>query len=78
MSNQPLRRNDEKFVVLLPAGMRGRIADKARSNARSMNSEILHRLERSEELEMSLERAHRVIDQLLAESASANESGAET
>jgi hypothetical protein len=77
MSNQPQRRNEEKFVIRLPNGMRGRIADQARDNNRSMNSEVLHRLERTEELESSLERAHRVIDQLLAGSACANEPGAE-
>ncbi|WP_248915966.1 Arc family DNA-binding protein [Pseudomonas moorei] len=77
MSNQPQRQNEEKFVVRLPDGMRSRIADKARENTRSMNSEIVHRLERTAELESSLERAHRIIDQLLAGSTSANKSGAE-
>lgn len=78
MSNQPLRRNEEKFVIRLPAGMRSRIADVARTNARSMNSEILHRLEHIEELESALDRATRVIDQLLGDSQPKASSGAKT
>lgn len=37
----------EKFVVRLPSGMRQEIADVARRSRRSMNSEIIARLERS-------------------------------
>ncbi|HSG88584.1 MAG TPA: Arc family DNA-binding protein [Pseudomonadales bacterium] len=37
----------EKFVVRLPHGMRRRIADAARCYRRSMNSEIVARLEQS-------------------------------
>jgi Arc-like DNA binding domain. len=37
----------EKFVVRLPRGMRRRIADAARAYHRSMNSEIVARLEHS-------------------------------
>ncbi len=37
----------EKFVVRLPQGMRGRIAEVASRNHRSMNSEIVSRLEQS-------------------------------
>lgn len=37
----------DKFVVRLPGGMRERIADIARGNNRSMNSEIVYRLEES-------------------------------
>ena len=37
----------EKFVVRLPAGMRQAIAEVARRSRRSMNSEIIARLERS-------------------------------
>lgn len=66
MSNKPQRKEEEKFVVRLPAGMRERIAVKARANARSMNAEFVHRLERATELEVELERAHRVIDRLLS------------
>lgn len=40
-------RTADKFVVRLPEGMRERIAHVARVNHRSMNSEIIDRLERS-------------------------------
>lgn len=40
-------RTADKFVVRLPLGMRDRIADVARHNHRSMNSEIISRLEQS-------------------------------
>ncbi|HLA30641.1 Arc family DNA-binding protein [Pseudomonas sp.] len=40
-------RTADKFVVRLPDGMRERIADVARNHHRSMNSEIIARLEQS-------------------------------
>lgn len=40
-------RTADKFVVRLPAGMRDRIAEVSRNNHRSMNSEIVARLEQS-------------------------------
>ena len=40
-------RTADKFVVRLPEGMRERIANVARSHHRSMNSEIIARLEQS-------------------------------
>lgn len=40
-------RTAEKFVVRLPDGVRDRIAAIASENRRSMNSEIVHRLEDS-------------------------------
>lgn len=40
-------RTADKFVVRMPDGLRERIAEVARDNHRSMNSEILDRLERS-------------------------------
>lgn len=40
-------RTADKFVVRLPDGMRERIAEVARSHHRSMNSEIIARLERT-------------------------------
>ncbi len=78
MSNEPQRLREEKFVIRLPGGMRSRIAETARANIRSMNSEIVHRLERTAELESALERAHCVIDQLLSGSSPSSQSGAET
>lgn len=40
-------RTAEKFVVRLPDGMREQVAQVARKNHRSMNSEIIDRLEQS-------------------------------
>jgi predicted DNA-binding protein len=40
-------RDSEKFNLRLPDGMRERIADAAKENGRSMNSEIIARLEAS-------------------------------
>ena len=40
-------RTADNFVVRLPDGMRERIADVARNHHRSMNSEIIARLEQS-------------------------------
>ncbi len=56
-------RTADKFVVRLPDGMRERIAEVARTHHRSMNSEIIARLEQSliqegalgEELSMRLD-----------------------
>lgn len=78
MNNKPQRLREEKFVIRLPGGMRSRIAETARFNIRSMNSEIVHRLERTAELESALERAHRIIDQLLTGPSPVSQSGAET
>ena len=47
-------RTADKFVVRLPDGMRERIADVARNHHRSMNSEIIARLEQSLIQEASL------------------------
>ncbi len=52
MSNS---RTADKFVIRLPDGLRGRIFDVAASNRRSMNSEIIHRLERSIAVEVELD-----------------------
>lgn len=40
-------RSADKFVVRLPEGMRARIAEVARHSHRSMNSEIIARLEKT-------------------------------
>ncbi len=47
-------RTADKFVVRLPDGMRERIAEVARTHHRSMNSEIIARLEQSMIQESSL------------------------
>jgi plasmid stability protein len=48
-------RTADKFVVRLPDGMRDRIAEVARNHHRSMNSEIIARLEQSMLQEASLD-----------------------
>ena len=78
MSNQARRTPDEKFVIRMPSGMRQQIALKARTNSRSMNAEIVHRLDTTSELEAALERAHKVIDQLLSVGQDAEQPGAGT
>lgn len=50
MTTQPTTKSSreaDKFVVRLPDGMRDGIAAQAGTNGRSMNSEIINRLERS-------------------------------
>ncbi|MBK0415194.1 Arc family DNA-binding protein [Chromobacterium haemolyticum] len=37
-------RGQDKFIVRFPDGMRSRIAEAAKTNGRSMNAEIVHRL----------------------------------
>lgn len=69
MPKRLARKLEEKFVVRLPAGMRELIAAKASENVRSMNSEVVHRLETTAKLEADLDRALRTIDQLLAVNA---------
>lgn len=86
-------RTADKFVVRLPDGMRERVAEVARANHRSMNSEIIDRLEQSllnnrfepvqietvdtEELKSELNRAYRIIDRLLQNSTATQEDVAE-
>ena len=53
------RQEIEKFVVRLPHGMRSRIAEVSRQSHRSMNSEIIARLEES--LAATIE-AHRIAE----------------
>lgn len=66
-------RTADKFVVRLPEGMRDRIAEVARQHHRSMNSEIVARLEQSlaqesrveeKPLELSLEGAELSMSEL--------------
>ncbi|WP_430446195.1 MAG: Arc family DNA-binding protein [Pseudomonas piscis] len=72
--DQTTSRTADKFVVRLPDGMRDRIAQVARDNTRSMNSEIINRLEQSllvgqvdtaNPHKADLERAYKIIDRLL-------------
>lgn len=43
----PVSRDSDKFMLRFPDGMRERIAREASINSRSMNAEIIHRLENS-------------------------------
>lgn len=58
-------RVQDKFVIRLPDGLRPEIAAVASRNQRSMNGEIINRLERSLALELVLDQKNRVIGQLL-------------
>ena len=58
-------RAQDKFVIRLPDGLRTEIATVAYRNQRSMNGEIIHRLERSLALELVLDQKNKVIAQLL-------------
>ncbi|MBM1189282.1 Arc family DNA-binding protein [Pseudomonas lundensis] len=58
-------RVQDKFVIRLPDGLRPEIAAVASRNHRSMNGEIIIRLERSLSLERVLDQKNRVIAQLL-------------
>lgn len=54
-------RTADKFVVRLPNGMREQVAEVARKNHRSMNSEIIDRLEQSL-LNTQFEPAQQILD----------------
>lgn len=47
MSDKPKSQTQDKFIARLPDGMRDRIAVAAEVAGRSMNAEIVHRLQRS-------------------------------
>ncbi|RMW01524.1 putative DNA-binding protein [Pseudomonas amygdali pv. tabaci] len=56
---------DEKFVIRLPTGMRGRVRGAAKANHRSMNSEIISRIDATLRHEQEIARLKAVIDVLL-------------
>lgn len=58
-------REQDKFVLRLPDGLRPRIASVSQENHRSMNSEIIYRIERYLTLELALYENKQVITQLL-------------
>jgi hypothetical protein len=46
-ANQSAGRGSDQFVIRFPEGMRDRIANLAAANGRSMNAELIDRLEKS-------------------------------
>ena len=58
-------REHDKFVVRLPEGLRPEIAAVARLNHRSMNGEIINRLQRTLVLEQIQDNQSELIAQLL-------------
>lgn len=52
---KPPSRSADQFVVRLPDGMRDRIADAAKKAGRSMNAEIVHRLQQSLDVDLASE-----------------------
>ncbi|WP_111655722.1 Arc family DNA-binding protein [Isoalcanivorax indicus] len=69
------RQEVEKFVVRLPKGIRGRICELAKYNKRSMNAEIVARLEESLGLTVNVEGVAESAPHLYAVSAEAPQSG---
>lgn len=49
------RRYQDQFMLRLPDGMRGRLHSEAKSNARSLNAEIVARLDASFDAQRSLD-----------------------
>ncbi|MFB2927542.1 Arc family DNA-binding protein [Aeromonas hydrophila] len=46
-STVPTSRESDKFVLRMPDGMRDEIAERAKASGRSMNAEIVYRLQRT-------------------------------
>ncbi|UXQ89112.1 transcriptional repressor [Synechococcus phage MinM1] len=70
MPDRP-ERDLNRYIVRFPEGMRDRIAEAAKANGRSMNAEIVHRLEQSfargdlgDAVAMELDLLHSVTDRL--------------
>lgn len=58
-------REQDKFVLRMPDGLRPEISDAASINDRSVNSEIIFRLNRTIELETQLADKDKIIRNLL-------------
>ena len=58
-------RDQDKFVLRMPDGLRPQISDAALTNDRSMNSEIIYRLRKTISLEAQLEDRDKTIHGLL-------------
>ena len=69
MAKKPIRpagRGSDQFVIRFPDGMRDQIAMLATANGRSMNAEIIDRLEKSM-AEISLETGLKTFEVLVAQ-----------
>lgn len=64
----------DKFVLRMPEGLRDQIVDKAEDNYRSMNSEIVYRLERSIDCEQELVQQKNLVQLLTNRLVSSGES----
>lgn len=72
----------EKFVVRFPDGMRDAVAERAKRNGRSMNSEIVQMIQDSLDSEVNgssilsevgIKEIHRILDRVIEESLSSKE-----
>lgn len=61
---KPTAQDAEKFIIRLPEGMRDRIAEAARANNRSMNAEIVARLQSTFEAKPAPQDVDAFVDQL--------------
>jgi hypothetical protein len=76
LTNHVSSAHDEKFVVRFPHGMRERLSASARDNQRSMNAEVVFRMDHSLALEAEIARLKAVIDRLLTAPSPACPEGA--
>lgn len=60
-------RTADKFVIRLTDGMRDRVRDASTASHRSMNSELLYRIENSFSQDQEVHRLNQVVDSLLQE-----------
>ncbi|QXF35249.1 DNA-binding protein [Photorhabdus luminescens] len=70
MTNKPVSAQD-KFMLRLPDGMREAIAERAKENGRSMNSEIVQMIQdcldrKSQETQPTVSLSHELMDKIIA------------
>jgi hypothetical protein len=70
---QPAGRGSDQFILRFPDGMRDQIAKLATANGRSMNAEIIDRLEKSM-AEMTIETGMKIFGDLVAQMSDRMES----
>lgn len=64
----------DKFIIRMPEGMRAQLAKRAKTNGRSMNSEVVEILARAleselspKEVDLSINELHQAVDHLQSE-----------